>query len=44
MQKKIEERFLDLFYKDLDEITSYIINGFKNNERKINREEIERLY
>ena len=30
MQKKIEERFLDLFYRDLDEIISYIINEFKN--------------
>lgn len=30
MQTKIEERFLDLFYRDLDEIITYIINEFKN--------------
>lgn len=30
MLKKVEERFLESFYRDLDEITTYIVNMHKN--------------
>ena len=32
MQSKIEERYLETFYNDLDEIASYIVNVCKNQK------------
>lgn len=32
MQSKIEERYLETFYNDLDEIISYIVNILKNKK------------